>query len=117
VVERGVLFLSARSLPPDRDPDKLTKEKDMEVVELTEPLDAREALNRLVEIRKASGLRQVDVAARMDIGQPSVSELERGEVVPKIVTLERYAEAVGVKLKVVLVGGETVGPATAEHGV
>jgi transcriptional regulator with XRE-family HTH domain len=53
----------------------------------------------------------------MDIGQPSVSELERGEVVPKIVTLERYAEAVGVKLKVVLVGGETVGPATAEHGV
>lgn len=55
----------------------------------------------LVELRKGSDplIRQVDVAKRMGIGQPSVSEFERGEFEPKISTIQRYARAVGAKLK------------------
>ena len=58
-----------------------------------------ELLSELVQLRKDKGLRQVDVAASMGVGQPSVSELERGETNPKLDTILRYASAIGVQIK------------------
>ena len=59
-----------------------------------------ELLRNLVEARKNAGLRQVDVAERMGIGQPSVSEFERGETSPKLETLQKYSEAIGCTLNI-----------------
>ena len=59
-----------------------------------------ELLRNLVEARKKAELRQVDVAERMGIGQPSVSEFERGETSPKLETLQKYAEAIGCTLNI-----------------
>lgn len=59
-----------------------------------------EVLRNLVEHRKRSGLRQIDVAESMGIGQPSVSELERGETSPKLETLQRYARAIGATIHI-----------------
>lgn len=56
-------------------------------------------LAQLVALRKSKGLRQVDVAASMGVGQPSVSELERGETNPRLDTLQRYAHAIGVSIE------------------
>lgn len=56
-------------------------------------------LAQLVALRKSKSLRQVDVAEKMGVGQPSVSELERGETNPKLDTLQRYAAAIGVHIE------------------
>lgn len=70
---------------------------------LTVDADARqELLQALVQRRRDCGLRQVDVAARMGVGQPSISELERGEVSPRLSTLQRYARAVDAELEFVI---------------
>lgn len=75
----------------------------MDTTTKTRDADTRTALlNALVKRRRALGLRQVDVAARMGIGQPSVSELERGEISPKLSTLQRYARAVDAELEFVV---------------
>lgn len=55
-------------------------------------------LNALIETRKSMGLRQKDVAQKMGIGQPAVSELESGNTAPKFETLLRYAEAVDCRI-------------------
>ena len=46
--------------------------------------------------RKAAGLSQVTLAARIGMDQPHVSRLERGAVRPTIQTLCRIATALGV---------------------
>ncbi len=64
-------------------------------------LERESVIQALVEHRKGTDplVRQVDVAKRMGVGQPSVSEFERGEIEPKLSTIQRYARAVGAKLK------------------
>lgn len=58
----------------------------------------------LVEARTRAGLSQSDVAARMGTSQPAVARLESGHK-PSLKTLERYAEAVGMKVEIHLVAG------------
>jgi transcriptional regulator with XRE-family HTH domain len=72
-----------------------------------------ELVQELVDLRKkkakeSSGFRQVDVAKAMGVGQPSVSEFEKGKTNPRLDTIQRYAEAIGVRieLKVVNDGNE-----------
>jgi transcriptional regulator with XRE-family HTH domain len=48
--------------------------------------------------RRAAGLSQTEVAARMGTSQSTVARLEAGEVDPRLSTLERYAEAVDRRL-------------------
>lgn len=67
-------------------------------MDMTHEAKRAELLRNLVEARKKAELRQVDVAEKMGIGQPSVSEFERGETSPKLETLQKYAEAVGVTI-------------------
>jgi transcriptional regulator with XRE-family HTH domain len=65
-----------------------------------------DVVRQLVEARRARGMSQNDVAARMGITQSTVSQLERGRdsiLGPSVSVLQRYASAVGVTLVVELV--------------
>lgn len=67
--------------------------------------DARTAqrlLDSLVKIRKAMKLTQKQVADRMGIRQPSVSEFESEASDPRLSTLQRYARAVEGRLRVTI---------------
>lgn len=63
-------------------------------------------MTELVAVRKSKGLNQKDIAEAMGVGQPSISEFERGSVNPRLNTLQRYARALGMKLKIELVEDE-----------
>jgi len=52
----------------------------------------------LVEHRKAIGLSQTEVAARMGTSQSAVARLEAGEADVRLSTIERYAAAVGLQV-------------------
>lgn len=54
----------------------------------------------LLQMRGKAGLNSTQVAQRMGISQPAVSKLERHAVKASISTLERYAAACGVTLKI-----------------
>ncbi len=61
-----------------------------------EMAEARERLvDDLVELRRARGLSQTEVAARMGTSQSAVARLEAGAADLRVSTLERYAAAVG----------------------
>lgn len=55
----------------------------------------RTLLRTLAEKREATGISQREVARRMGTSQSAVARLERGEVDPKLSTLERFAAAIG----------------------
>jgi HTH-type transcriptional regulator/antitoxin HipB len=57
----------------------------------------------LAEARKAAGLTQADVAARMQTTQSAIARWERGVQEPSIRSLRRFAEAVGRKIRVELI--------------
>ena len=59
-----------------------------------------DTMQKLTELRKKRGLTQKDVARAMGVGQPAVSELERGNTASKIDTLQRYAAAVGATVEI-----------------
>lgn len=59
----------------------------------------------LIEARARAGLSQSDVAERMGTSQLTVARLESGHK-PSLKTLERYAEAVGMKVEINLVVGD-----------
>jgi DNA-binding transcriptional regulator YiaG len=65
-------------------------------------LRRRELLHQLAELRKAKGLSQTVVAARMHTSQPTVAKLEAGEGDVKLSTIERFAAAIGKKVKFTL---------------
>ena len=58
----------------------------------------------LIEARTRAGMSQSEVAARMGTSQPTVARLESGHK-PSLKTLERYAEAVGMRVEIRLVAG------------
>jgi ribosome-binding protein aMBF1 (putative translation factor) len=61
---------------------------------------AMSVLRELVEARKKANLNQTEVARRMSVPQSAVVRLESGTHSPTLVTLSRYAAAIGVKLEV-----------------
>jgi predicted transcriptional regulator len=64
-----------------------------------EMAERRKALNdELVARRRALGLSQTEVAARMGTSQSAVARLEAGDADIRLSTLERYAVALGVQL-------------------
>lgn len=61
---------------------------------------ARRALtDALAARRQAMGLSQTQVAARMGTSQSAVARLEAGEGDVRLSTLERYAAAVGARVR------------------
>ncbi|WP_284983301.1 helix-turn-helix transcriptional regulator [Arthrobacter sp. efr-133-TYG-118] len=56
---------------------------------------------RLRELREASGLTQVELAARLHVSQNGVSRIEHGDIDrAQVGTLRKYVEAVGGRLRV-----------------
>lgn len=58
----------------------------------------RAVIGELVAARRAQGLSQTVVAARMGTSQSVVARLEAGEVDARLSTLQRYANAVSRQL-------------------
>ena len=77
------------------------------VVEHTTRMLAETRAYRLREVREEQGLTQVELAARMHVTQPSVSELERGELERAgIATIKAYVEALGGSVEIVAEFGD-----------
>lgn len=58
----------------------------------------KELAGELVTLRKAAGLSQTEVAARMGTSQSAVARLEAGEGDLRLSSLERYAAALGRRI-------------------
>jgi transcriptional regulator with XRE-family HTH domain len=59
-------------------------------------------VQHLVTLRQLRGLSQQHLAARMGVSEPALSDLELGRTDPLVSTLERYARACGVSLRLSL---------------
>ncbi|TSE20759.1 Antitoxin HigA1 [Tepidimonas alkaliphilus] len=59
-----------------------------------------EAARLLIEARARAGLSQAELAQRMGTTQSAIARLESGRTAPTLRTLQRYAEAVGARLRV-----------------
>jgi transcriptional regulator with XRE-family HTH domain len=58
----------------------------------------RSFIGRMTEARKSSGLSQSEVARRMSVPQSAVVRLEAGAHSPTLMTIARYATAVGFRI-------------------
>ena len=56
----------------------------------------------LQQMRRFSGLTQAEMARRLDVGQASVSKVEKGRSDVHVSTIQKYVEALGGKLQVCL---------------
>lgn len=66
-----------------------------------ERLEAKLEAYELAEIRKEAGLTQIQMAESMGVSQKRISEIEHGKAgAIKLSTLERYAAALGGRLRV-----------------
>ncbi|PZS30122.1 MAG: transcriptional regulator [Pseudonocardiales bacterium] len=65
-------------------------------------IDAQVRPYHLREVREEQGITQVELAERMHVQQPTVSELERGEIDRAgLSTIKAYVEALGGTVEVV----------------
>lgn len=64
--------------------------------------DLAETCRSLTRRRKSLKLTQAEVSKRMGTTQSAVSDLESGRAAPSVDTLSRYAEAVGLRMRIVL---------------
>lgn len=58
----------------------------------------RQAIAELAARRRATGLSQTDIAARMGTSQSAIARLETGDGDVRATTLERYAAAIGCEI-------------------
>jgi DNA-binding XRE family transcriptional regulator len=65
-------------------------------------LKTRQLVRELAERRRAMGISQTLVAARMGTSQSALARLEAGGSDPRLSTLERYARALGDEVDVIL---------------
>ncbi|MGV0787669.1 helix-turn-helix transcriptional regulator [Mycolicibacterium sp. XJ2] len=72
--------------------------------------EARRLVDSLIAIRKQRRLTQVQLADRMGVRQPTISGFEKEPSDPKLSTLQRYARALDIRLRVVL--DHCAGPAS-----
>jgi DNA-binding XRE family transcriptional regulator len=76
-------------------------------------LRTRQLVRALTERRRAMGISQTMVAARMGTSQSALARLEAGGSDPRLSTLERYARALGDEVDVILSGrGSGLGDTT-----
>jgi len=65
-----------------------------------EPETEFELARTLIDARLAAGLTQAQVAKRMKTSQAAISRMEGGKVKPSANSLERYAKAIGKRLRI-----------------
>ena len=56
-------------------------------------------MDQLVQLRKAQGVSQREMAKRLQISQPAVAQFELSSANPTIFTIIRYANAIGVEVR------------------
>lgn len=55
-------------------------------------------VQQLIRLRKDLRMTQAQVAAAVGVGQPSISEFERGSTDPRLSTVQKYVEALGYQI-------------------
>lgn len=58
-------------------------------------------IDRLIELRKAKGLTQKDLAKAANLTQPAIARLERKGTIPQLDTLLKVANALDYELELV----------------
>ncbi|MEX0423606.1 helix-turn-helix transcriptional regulator [Providencia rettgeri] len=78
---------------------EIVQENDGDVNECSTELQMRQALiNQLKKARLANNLTQMQIAEKMQTQKQNVSRLEKAQFDPKLGTLLKYAEAVGMRI-------------------
>lgn len=65
-------------------------------------LDPERVGEEIRRLRRAAGWSQQALADEADVRRPTISELERGERVPRMETLEKIGQALGVSATVIV---------------
>lgn len=81
-----------------------------------EAFKRRILLRKLAEARKAARLSRTTVAARMGTSEAAVARLEAAAVDPKASTIERFAAAVGKRIRWELVDTDHKSEAASRSG-
>lgn len=83
--------------------DEMIRERSKKNPRIAEMVEAaverRQLLRELAKHRAEKGITQQVVADRMNTSQSAVARLEAGEVDARLSTLERYAIAIGQRVK------------------
>lgn len=61
------------------------------------------AFEAMLQARAAAGVTQAEMAERMGTTQSAIARLEGGRVSPSVATLQKYARALGKRLKIEMV--------------
>lgn len=64
-----------------------------------EAVDEIRAIRLMAEIRKAAGVTQDEIAAKMNTQKSNISRLENGKTDPRLSTLFSYARALGLEIE------------------
>lgn len=84
--------------------DYIVKIGDQDVlIETHKRIIGKEIVGELVAERKRLGLTQQDIADKTGMKAPNVTRVEGCKFTPTLEVLERYAQAVGKKIKIELV--------------
>lgn len=73
------------------------------LLEMQKTILGKEIVNELISERKKLGLTQQDIADKTGMKAPNVTRVEGCKFTPTLDVLERYAKAVGKRLKIELV--------------
>ena len=76
------------------------------IIESKKKVTGQEIIKDLVYERKRLGLTQQDIADKTGMKAPNVTRVEGCKFTPTLDVLERYAQAVGKKIKIELVDME-----------
>lgn len=61
------------------------------------------ALEAMIRARAEAGVTQAELAERMETTQSAIARLESGRVSPTVETLQKYARALGKRLKIEMI--------------
>jgi DNA-binding XRE family transcriptional regulator len=71
------------------------------VADAREQLEDRIRAHRLAEVRKDQHVTQAEIAQRLGVGQPRISQIEHGDLNrTELATLRAYVEALGGELEI-----------------
>ena len=85
------MTMTTRSVVAGATTDMAERRRIMEV-------SRRQAIAELAAQRRATGLSQTDIAARMGTSQSAIARFETGDGDVRATTLERYAAAIGCEI-------------------
>lgn len=68
-----------------------------------EAVEEYAALEAMIRARAGSGVTQAELAERMGTTQSAIARLESGRVSPTVETLQKYARALGKRLRIEMV--------------